>query len=214
MQLNQNMAKEKEKIKFDFYLALAEILDRLNAYYPEYKVKIFPGKNNKYHDVFIDHQDGYIHQTSVWKEPRPNDDFDDYTQRIFETIVSSNDFYLKKKKHLESGVHPAEFSKEAVSRIKKLAKKVFGEEYGGIDILDSQYSNSMFTNYIVALARTPGLLRSKKEPLIYIPLYEFFTVTLFERIYSADWFESEEPDPELANEWVEINMSLMNTFQL
>jgi len=57
------------------------------------------------------------------------------------------------------------------------------------------------------LARTKSILRSKSEPIVYIPLYEFFTVQLFDKIYGID--DEFHVDPDLANEWTDINAELM-----
>lgn len=206
------MERAQAATEFDYYDALAELVERVKLFFPSYRVSLQPTPDNKKYIFNVDHLDGYVNSIQIWKDRRSNEDQSDYVDRLFAIIKKDEKKFLQKKYHLQTGVHATEFTVNAVKRIERLARVVLAGEYDGIEILDSTYSTSQFKFWIAALTKNKGGLRSKAEPVVYISIAEFFNQILFDRIYG--FADERQMNPEWANEWTEINMSLPNTFEI
>ena len=191
----------------DIYDILAELLDEIKSKIPDYKVSVEKSESVLYnHQIKISDSD-YSHSMGLIKYDSLTHEPQKYLDLMSHEVMKFHKRKIKEIFHIKNKVFATQFNHDNRTKILKLAKKVFNGVYDGIEIENSVYGTAQFNMHIVKLARTKSILRSKSEPIVYIPLYEFFTVQLFDKIYGID--DEFHVDTDLANEWTDINAELM-----
>lgn len=197
----------------DKYSILGEILQQVKNKLSDYTVSIETSESkwSEYQIRISDESSDFSYAYHISKYN--NSLLDDELVNIYiENEVKDAIKYHKKKQkflyHFTNKTFSTQFSPEVLKRIIKLSKKVYKGIYDGIEIENSVYGTEQFDLYIVKLARTKSILRSKSEPIVYISLYEFFNVNLFDKIFGLE-MDDPDVDPNLANEWTDINAQII-----
>lgn len=205
----------------DIYDALESILDELRKKLPEYELEVAKCDSTifEYEIKITDRRVKLSYSIELHKfiyntSKNLNEAYENYVATQVRRVLV---YHKKKQKtlyHISEKTFPTQFKNSVIKKIKNLAQTVYKGTYDGIEIENSVYSTEQFDLHIVKLAKRKTILRSKSEPIVYIPLYEFFTVQLFNRIFgiemdAEDMDDAADVEPDLANEWTDINAEIM-----